>query len=413
MRTVPLICLASTTLVSVALAEDVHWITGQGDNSEIETRYGTAATPLSWFDTTKWFTDDPKPSSGPQTANNAIPIDGQSVAHSNSCCNPEPFVTIENGGAGVNLPNSSIRFDAKTNLFDSGAGDLTDIAGGSYDFDMVDDALIADTIAFNGAGGQANDVYVPVVANTFTSNRHGARFNAPITVNTILAQSGHQDKWEINAAPTGVVAQLTLNENRGPDGDIIDGFFVTNADMTITTIDHVWSRLRVRAGATLSAATYNYTFYTNQPTNNNDNPLVLDGNMNVDIFNMIDITTGTPVEQPDGTWGAIDGGADNEVSWITGDGLLTVGTGLGARFEITDIELLPDDMISLTWNSKANKSYTVFYSLDGTDFDSDAGDNFASQGDSTTHVFPNPTVSEQNPVPAPTVLLKVSENLDP
>ena len=415
MRAIYIICLCSTIRANVAFAEDVHWITGVGKTGQdnIALRYGTDGVPLSWFDTSKWFTDDPRPTDpdiGLQTPNNAIPTDGQSVAHTNSCCNPEPFVSIDNGGNGVNLPSSAIRFDAKTNLFDSGAGDLTDLAGGSYDFTMVDDGLVADTVAFNGAGGAANDIYVPVVANTLTSNRHGARFFAPITVTTILARSSHQDRWEINASPAATIDSVVLDERRGPDGGNIDGSFSFNADTSVTTLDHVWSRLRVGAGANLTVDTFNYTFYTNQVDNNADNPIVLDGDMLVATFNMIDIVDGVPVEQADGTWGAVGSGADNEVSWITGDGLLTIGTGIGPRFEITDIDLLANDMVSLTWNSKPNTNYTVFFSIDGIDFGADAGDNFSSQGDTTTHIFPNPSLDGDPATVAPTVLFKVSEN---
>ena len=169
----PWLFVAGFFFPAVLCAEDVHWITGPGNNTEIATRYGTAAQPLSWFDPDLWFTD----TGNPQTPNSAVPLDGQSVAHSNSCCNPEPYVDINNNGQGVDLPNSALRFDAKTNLLDSSAGNLTEVAEGSYDFNLVDDALIADTIAFNGAGGQRNDVYVPVIAKTLTSNRHGASLN--------------------------------------------------------------------------------------------------------------------------------------------------------------------------------------------------------------------------------------------
>ncbi len=363
-------------------AEDVHWIKGPGNNTEVETRYGTAALPLSWFDTTKWFTDVAEP----QTPNGAVPTDGQSVAHTNSCCNPEPFVDIDNAGAGVNLPNSAIRFDAKTNLVDSSAGDLTDVGGGSYDFRAVDDALVADTIAFNGAGGAANDVYVPVIANTFTSNRHGAVFNAPITVDTILARSSHQDKWQINASPTAPLTLIELDENRGPDGGSIDGVFRTNVDLTTATLNHIWSRLVVGAGATLNVGTYNLTDHSANPApNNNPAPVVLDGDMLVETFNF------GGVQQDDGTWGALGSGADNEVGWITGDGRLTVGSGSGPRFEITEIALSDGDQtITLTWNSKPDKFYTIFWSTELTTFNTDVADDVMSQGTSTSHPFPNP-----------------------
>ena len=275
---------------SGALAETIHWA---------PTQYGTSAAPLSWHDASKWLNHDGTPAG-------ATPTNGQSVALADSCCNPEPFVNIDLAGAGVNLPNSTIRFDAKTNLVDS---------SGSAD------PFIADVIRFNGAGGAQNDVYVPVIANTFTSNRHGAHFYAPITVDTILANSSHQDKWRINVSPTGPLTYIDLDENRGTDGGSIDGYFAVNADLTVATLDHVWSSLRVGAGATLSVGTYNLSDYSgNASPNNNPNPVVLDGDMIVDTFMFGGVDQGT------GTWGDRDSGADHPVLWISGDGLLTVPT---------------------------------------------------------------------------------------
>lgn len=377
-------------------AEDVYWITGPGDDTEVDTRYGTAASPLRWFDTTKWFTDV----ADPQTPNNAIPSDGQSIAHSNSCCNPEPFVDIDNGGSGVNLPNSAIRFEAKTNLVDSSAGDVTDIGGGSYDFAAVDDTLVADTIAFNGTGGRGIDVYVPVVADTFTSNRHGAALHAPFTVKTILANSEHQDKWVINASPTAPLTLILLDENRGVDGDSIDGSFRVNVDLATATLDHVWSRLVVGSGATLSVGTYHLADYSaNTPPNNNPAPLVLEGDLTVEVFHFGDI------RQEDGTWGELGSGADHEVAWITGAGLLTVGSGVGEQLMITETVLdLDTDAITLTWISKAEKIYTIAYSPDLPWTPTDVINNKMSQGETTSHTFPNPAPS------SPQVFFRVREN---
>lgn len=375
-RTLPLLMMAIT-----ARAEDVHWITGPGNNTEIEARYGTATQPLQWSDTTKWFSDV----ANPQTPNGAIPVDGQSIAFTNSCCNPEPFVDIDNGGAGVDLSRSAIRFDAKTNIFDSSAGDPGDVAGGSYDFSLVDDVLTADTIAFNGAGGRGNDVYVSVVANTLTSNRHGAVLNAPITVNTILARSGHQDKWQINASPTGPLALIELDENRGPDGGTIDGSFAVNADLMTDTLNHIWSRLVVGSGAKLTIGTYNVSDYSGNPAPNNNNPpLELNGEMIVETF------TFGGVEQADGTWGAAGSGADHEVSWITGEGQLTVGSGNSLGLLITEVAINNTrETITLIWDSKPGREYSIFHSTDLLQFDFDIAD-VMSQGDSTSRSFPNP-----------------------
>ena len=270
-----------------ANAEDIHWD---------PTQYGTSAAPLSWHDTSKWLNHDGTPAG-------AVPTNGQSIALADSCCNPEPYINIDLAGAGVNLPNSTIRFDAKTNLVDS---------TGSAD------PFIADIIRFNGAGGGENDVHVPVIANTFTSNRHGAHFHAPITVDTILANSSHQDKWEINVSPTGPLLYIDLDENRGADGGSIDGKFTVNADLTVATLDHVWSRLIVGPGATLTVGTYNVTDYSGNAPNDNAVPLVLNGQMTVGTFNFGGADQGT------GTWGGIGSGADTELGWITGSGLVTV-----------------------------------------------------------------------------------------
>lgn len=365
---------------SLIRAEDVHWITGPGNNTEVATRYGTAAQPLSWFDTTKWFTD----TANPQTPNGAVPLDGQSVAHSNSCCNPEPFVDINNGGQGVNLPTSAIRFDAKTNLLDSSAGDLTDIGDGSYNLELVDDALIADTIAFNGAGGRGIDVFVPVIAKTLTSNRHGAALNLPITVETILARSGHQDKWIINASPTAPLVLIELDENRGPDGGNTDGFFRVNADLETATLNHVWSRLIVGAGATLTVGTYNLNDYSEAPApNNNPAPVELEGDMKVESFNF------GGVAQPDGTWGAIGSGADNEVAWITGEGLLTVGGGPPPAVSSVVVSSSQEE-ITLTWKSNPGETYSIVSSTDLVSFDDVVREGIPSEGDSTTESFTNP-----------------------
>ena len=307
-------------------AEDRHWITGPGNNTLIETNYGTATVPLSWFDANKWFLSNNSTAASP-------PVDGESVAHANSCCNPEPFITIDNSGNGVLLPDSDIRFDAKTNIFDSSAGDLSDVDGNSYNFTAVDDSLTASTIAFNGAGGAAVDIYVPVVANTLTSNRHGARLFAPIRVDTILANSNHQDKWEINSSPSKKIERIELNENRGTDGGTIDGFFSVNADTEVTTLDQVWQRLRVGTGATLNVETMNYSDYTSKEADNNINPIELDGEMVVSCLNVIDMATDTDGLLAKGTYGRVGNAqVDNQVDWITaGNGVLNVtkSTGCG------------------------------------------------------------------------------------
>ena len=281
--------LAACFLTASANAVTVSWDTGT-----------PGSATYSWFNPSNW-------------SDGALPVDGTGNIADLEVDNVQRTYDINNGGAGVNLPNSQI---------DIGRGVYEDSSGS-------DDSITADEIRFNGAGGQAPTMNVSFTASTISSNRHGAIINAPWSANTILAQSGHQDKWSINASPTGIVNTILLDENRGPDGGTIDGFFETNVDMAVNTIDHVWSSLEVGdAGATLAVGTYNYTFYDNNPNNapnnQNLNPVALTGNMLVTNFNMIDIADGTPMAQSIGTYGSIGSGADNQVPWITGDGILTV-----------------------------------------------------------------------------------------
>lgn len=298
------------TLTAVAHAEDKDW-TPVGA--------GTTTVPMDWFDDANWTPV-------------SVPVDGDLITADNFV-NELVYITIDNSGSGVNLPNSNISFDDKYNIFDSGAGDLSDIGGDSYDYGAVDDALIANEIAFNGAGGGANYVYVPVVADTFTSDRHGAHFYAPITVNTILANSGHQDKWSINASPTDVINFIELDEDRWIDGGepghtIPEGYFAFNADTAVNTLDHVWSSLEVGASATLTVEKINYWDYRNKTSNNNITPIKLDGNIEATCFNVFDVETSSNTRLAIGTYGRTgQGSVDNEVEWITaGDGVLTVST---------------------------------------------------------------------------------------
>ncbi|MFT5412722.1 MAG: hypothetical protein ACI9NC_005474, partial [Verrucomicrobiales bacterium] len=76
-------------------------------------------------------------------------------------------------------------------------------------------------------------------------------------------------------------------------------------------------------------------------------------------------------------------------------------------FRITEIKLLPGDQVQLTWNSTPEAVYTIFWSTDGKGFDADAGDDFASQGESTTVVLK----SADAPISiSPRLLFRVGEN---
>ena len=286
-------------------AADREWIT---------TNYGAPDAPLSWFDANNW-------------SPNSVPVDGQSARQANPCCTLGPYTSIDNGGNGVSLPSSDVAFSTKTYLLDSSAGDLSDIPGNSYDLGSVDDVFEAHTIEFNGEGGGRVEVYVPVIADTFTSDKHGASFYAPITVRQIIANSAHQDRWEINVSPTQRISRIELNERRGADGGSIDGYFAVNADTQVYRLQQVWQELRVGSGASLLANIVEYYDYSNNgDTNNNINPIRLDGSLTTSRFVVIDVSNGDKTLLPVGTYGRIgNGSVDFEVDWITsGDGVLNV-----------------------------------------------------------------------------------------
>ena len=68
-----------------------------------------------------------------------------------------------------------------------------------------------------------------------------------------------------------------------------------------------------------------------------------------------------------------------------------VSAGGGTQLAITDISYDPNDqMVSLTWASKPNRTYGVFFWYDLITFDSDVNDNVASTGDATTFTFTTP-----------------------
>lgn len=228
-------------------------------------------------------------------------------------------VGIDNFSNGVNLPNTRVRFERKITINDSSAmGDPL----------LADDGLVFDTMNLNGAGGGAIIFNVPVTADTMTSDRHGGVFNREVTVNTILAESAHQDKWEINASATGVINYLLLDENRGPDGGNVESFFQINSHLELNWVDHVWNHMIIGADSLTSVNTYIYFDYTNQQDNNNINPITLDGTLTVGIFNIYDIANDSTIGLDIGSYGSIDNqDADFQTDFITGDGLLLVTVG--------------------------------------------------------------------------------------
>jgi len=101
------------------------------------------------------------------------------------------------------------------------------------------------------------------------------------------------------------------------------------------------------------------------------------------------------------------GGAGNadEGSVLSLD-LVTAEEGVGGTpFQITDISYdETNEMISLTWPSKKNRTYGVFYGTDLTEFDSDVDDSIESMGEMTTYTFENPFIGE------PRLFFRVVEN---
>jgi hypothetical protein len=225
-------------------------------------------------------------------------------------------VDIDNAGNGVFLSNSLLRIERKMIFSDASAdGDPA----------LADDSMTFSMIEANGLGGSAAEFNVPVTADTVSSNRHGAVFNREITVTSILARSAHQDRWQINASSTLPIVYLLIDEERGPDGDSIDGSFSINSDLHIEHVEQVWGRLVVGADATASVGRYLYSSYVNQTENNNINPITLDGTLRVSAFTVHDIALDTLSDLAAGSYGRTGNeNATFEVDFISGDGVLLV-----------------------------------------------------------------------------------------
>ncbi len=228
-------------------------------------------------------------------------------------------VDVNNGGLGVNSPDNQLRIERKVIFNDNRApGDPS----------TADDGMVFNLIQANGRGGQGVTFNVPVIANTITSNRHGAIFNREITVNEILARSAHQDKWQINAGSTDPIQYIEIDQNRGPDGSAITSFFAIRSDLEVEYMTQVWGTLRVREGITTEVNEYLYFDYTAQEENNNINPIQLAGELIVDRFLIMDVHSNTLTFLAPGTYGSLDNqSTDFQVDFITRDGVLTVVSG--------------------------------------------------------------------------------------
>lgn len=228
-------------------------------------------------------------------------------------------VDIDNFANGVNLPETRVRFERKITINDSSAmGDPL----------LADDGLVFDTMNINGTGGQGVIFNVPVTADTMTTNRHGGIFNGVISVNTILAESEHQDRWAINASATGVIGYLLMDQNRVTDGGELESAFQINSDLELNWVDHVYYRVNIGAESLTSVNTYVYFDYTNQQENNNINPIVINGTLSVGVFNIYDTANDTTTGLEVGSYGSADNkDADFQTDFIFGDGLLVVTVG--------------------------------------------------------------------------------------
>jgi hypothetical protein len=99
--------------------------------------------------------------------------------------------------------------------------------------------------------------------------------------------------------------------------------------------------------------------------------------------------------------GNADEGFVLSLDLVTAEGSL----GGGTRFEIKEIlKSVEDGMITLTWTSKENRTYGVYYGLDLSAFPSDIDDSIDSMGETTSLTFANPEPGEDD------VFFRVVEN---
>jgi hypothetical protein len=259
-----------------------------------------------WFDSANWV-------------QGVVPVSGDQVFFSDTQVTDPPLeVNLDNAGLGVVQPNDQLVLNDKVIFFDAGAGGLPD---------AVDDVLVFDLIQANGTGGAAVVFEVPVMANLMTSDRHGAVFNQPFSIDVIEARSRHQDKWQLNAPALTPIRSLLIDEDRGPDGGSIDGSFTINADQTIDELAFVWGRLQLGTDVTLSVGHLTYHAFTEQPENNNLSPIIIGENSRilVEQFSIIDVNSGEVFTPENGTAGNVDNpDVDFNTPLIEGSGIIVI-----------------------------------------------------------------------------------------
>ncbi|MFC3194690.1 hypothetical protein ACFODZ_10615 [Marinicella sediminis] len=259
-----------------------------------------------WFNNTNWVQDQ-------------VPLPGDRVLFTDSQIFDPPLeVNIDNAGLGVVQFNDSLLLNDKIVFVDASAG------GQPED---VDDGLFFDVIQANGGGGVEVVFNVPVTANLMSSIRHGAVFNQPFSIDVIEAISKHQDKWQLNAPGITPIKRLFIDEDRGPDGDTIDGFFQINADQTINDLELVWGSLQVGPDVTLTIGHLIYHVFTEQPDNNNLSPIIIGENSRIQVekLSLIDVLSGDVITTENGTLGSADNpDVDINSPIVEGAGIIVV-----------------------------------------------------------------------------------------
>ena len=273
-------------------ADDINWIEDTSGN---------------WFDNNNW-------------QQGTVPVAGDRVIFNDfNIQDPYNQVNIDNAGFGVMQPGDTLVLNDKVTFVDS------EVVRGEAA--PIDDVMTFDLIEANGSGGKSIIFDVPVVANSMTSNRHGAVLNQPFAIDTILATSEHQDHWVINAAATAAIDYVLIDENRGADGDTIDGSFKINADLKINHLEFVWGSLQVGADTELTVGQLTYHAFAEQQENNNLSPIIIGENSRIKIEKLIiiDVANGEIIEAQNAVFGS-ETNADVEVNTvlIEGPGVIVV-----------------------------------------------------------------------------------------
>ena len=260
----------------------------------------------SWFDVNNW-------------EEATVPIDGDEIRFGvNDNDNSVDEVDVDNFSNGVNLPNSKIRLERKITFSDASAlGDPL----------LADDAMVFDVMQINGAGGRGIIFNVPVTAHTMSSDRHGGVFNREITVENILAESKHQDQWQINAGATKPVNYILIDENRDEDGGTVDGSFKINSDLIIKQLDFIWGSFQIGTDVSVRIDELNVSIFANQPENNNISPMVIGVNsiVLVESLTLFDVANQEMIVAENGSYGSLDNtNTEFTTPLIVGEGILIV-----------------------------------------------------------------------------------------